>query len=193
MNWINKLTLKDNTVSYCFIVYMWQTLPPLLLQTVPWGPYFPLRKDCLQHYGKDKYFWVCNIIIISLWLKHLKTAIVNFFSKTTHCPFNTNWTQHCIQMKKKHEISHQTATHYHVICTIFRDFFFFTFLRRLCIILRKTWDTNRPNPATSRTPAMTPTAGIAQDLRVMSAGASNTETRAWGSCRWIEILGRWAS
>ena len=100
MNWINKLTLKDNTVSYCFIVYMWQTLPPLLLQTVPWGPYFPLRKDCLQHYGKDKYFWVC-IIIISLWLKHLKTAIVNFFSKTTHCPFNTNWTQHCIQKKKK--------------------------------------------------------------------------------------------
>ena len=37
-------TVKDKTISYCFFVcfLMWQTLPPLQLQTVFWGPYLPL-------------------------------------------------------------------------------------------------------------------------------------------------------
>ena len=45
INWQIKLTLKDDTVSYLFyFVYIWRTLPPL--QTVFWGPYFPLRTAC---------------------------------------------------------------------------------------------------------------------------------------------------
>lgn len=45
----------------------------------------------------------------------------------------------------------------------------FTFLRRLCITVRKTWDTIRPIPTASSRAEMTPTAGITNDLRVMSA------------------------
>lgn len=45
----------------------------------------------------------------------------------------------------------------------------FTFLRRLSITVRKTWDTIRPIPTASSRAEMTPTAGIRHDLRVMSA------------------------
>ena len=51
---MNKLTLKDNTVSYCGCVR---------------EPYFPLRTACLLSYGRDKYFWVC--IITLLYCKYL--------------------------------------------------------------------------------------------------------------------------
>lgn len=44
--------------------------------------------------------------------------------------------------------------------------------------VRKTWDTTKPIPTTSRRAEMIPTVEIAQDLRVMFAGASNTQSRA---------------
>ena len=56
---------------YC--VYMRQTLPPFHLQTVFWGPSFPLRTACLFTCEKDKYFWVC--IITSLTESILKIVL----------------------------------------------------------------------------------------------------------------------
>lgn len=68
----------------------------------------------------------------------------------------------------------------------------FTFLRRLCINVRKTWDTTKPIPTTSRRAEMIPTAGITHDLRVMFACAGYTEIRPRDSRGWMEtsISGR---
>lgn len=42
-----------------------------------------------------------------------------------------------------------------------------TFFRRLCIKVRKAWDTTKPIPTPSRRPEMIPAAGTTHDLRVM--------------------------
>ena len=39
------MSFKTNTLSE--FVYMWQTLPPLQLPTVFWGPYFPYYKKII--------------------------------------------------------------------------------------------------------------------------------------------------
>lgn len=52
---------------------------------------------------------------------------------------------------------------------------FITFFRRLCIKVRKTWDTTKPIPTTSRRAERIPTAGTRHDLRVMSAWEGGEE------------------
>lgn len=71
----------------------------------------------------------------------------------------------------------------------------FTFLRRLCMNVRKTWDTTKPIPTTSRRAEMIPTAGITHDLRVMFACAGYTEIRPRDTRGWMEtsVSGRSAS
>ena len=54
LNHLNKQTeLKGQHNILFYFVYMWRTLPPLLLQTVRCGPYFPQITACLFSNGKD--------------------------------------------------------------------------------------------------------------------------------------------
>ena len=60
INWINKLSLKDDTISYLFyFVYMWRTLTPFQLQIVCCGPYFPPRTACLCGIMEDPETHMC--------------------------------------------------------------------------------------------------------------------------------------
>ena len=45
-NKLNKQTAFTRSLTLFYIVYIWRTLPPLQLQTVFWGLYFPLRTGC---------------------------------------------------------------------------------------------------------------------------------------------------
>lgn len=67
----------------------------------------------------------------------------------------------------------------------------FTFLRRLCITVRKAWETIRPIPTASSRAEMTPTAGITHDLRVMSATQRSDLLRMNGrAASWVTVGGR---
>ena len=50
LGWINKLTLKGNTISYCFTLCIFGGPCHLSSFKVLWGPYFPLRTACLFSY-----------------------------------------------------------------------------------------------------------------------------------------------
>ena len=71
-SWPNKQMSKQTDLEgqesfkLFYFVYMWRTLPPVKLQTVFWGPYFPLRTACLFSYGKNGHFWVRTITSLML-------------------------------------------------------------------------------------------------------------------------------
>ena len=49
------------------------------------GPHFLLRRACLFRHGKNKHFWVCITFILNI--AKILILSLNFFSKTTQCPF----------------------------------------------------------------------------------------------------------
>ena len=83
INWINKLTSKNNTFSHCFVLFILGGPCHLFwLQTVFLrGPYFPLKTTSLYRFGKMNFHYylihISNITIQSL----------NFCSKSTQRPF----------------------------------------------------------------------------------------------------------
>ena len=75
INWTNKLTLKDNTVSCCFyFVYMWRTPPPMELQTPSFHPLF--IEQLVHTVTENIHFWGCITSLIS-------KLILHFFFQTT--------------------------------------------------------------------------------------------------------------
>ena len=79
INWTNKLTLKDNTISFSFTLFMCggPCRPSIYKQ---WGHDFPLRTACVSSCQKDKYY--------SVILQISKFGFWNFFSESTSCPFS---------------------------------------------------------------------------------------------------------
>ena len=71
-SWINKLTLKDNMISYSFTLFIFG---PATFQTVFGGPYFPLY-PCMGENKYFKYFYLMNNV-------NIKTPSFNFLSTTT--------------------------------------------------------------------------------------------------------------
>ena len=71
--WLNKLTLKDTTVSYCFILFLCGG--PCHLQTVFWDLIFLWEQLVYSVY---KMFLIDLINIVNI-----KILSSNFFSKTT--------------------------------------------------------------------------------------------------------------
>ena len=55
LNKLADLQGQHNSMLFYF-VHMWRTPPPFSLQTVFWGPYFPLRAACLFSYGGNFFF-----------------------------------------------------------------------------------------------------------------------------------------
>ena len=82
INWISKLTSKNNTFSYCFTLFILGGPCHLFwLQTeFLRGPCFPLRTASLFSYGKIN-FYFCLIHISNITIRSL-----NVFSKTTQHP-----------------------------------------------------------------------------------------------------------
>lgn len=81
INWMNKLTFKDN-ISFCFFsLYMWQTLPPFL--SSEGVPYFSPRTafliNFLNYFLKSVPYYLINIANVTI-------VRFNFF-KTTKPPF----------------------------------------------------------------------------------------------------------
>ena len=78
INWINKLTLKDNTISCCFILFIWRTLPTFYLQIVFCDLIFLWEQLAYSLMEKNTYFWVCSInLSIKQYIKigHLEVRL----------------------------------------------------------------------------------------------------------------------
>ena len=69
-NWINKLTLKENTIAYCFTLFICDPSTFLASSSVL-GPYFPLRTGCLFTYMELYHYLIC-IFKFSVWISSRK-------------------------------------------------------------------------------------------------------------------------
>ena len=101
LNWLNKLSLKDNTVSYTLCLYVADPATFLASDSVP-GPYFSLRTSCLFRHGKNN--------ISQFVLSPHKYCSLYFSSKTTQCPFNVSALYCSRRIHTVQSVTARTAT-----------------------------------------------------------------------------------
>ena len=88
MNWINKLSLKDDTTSYCFTLFIYVADPATILasNSVSWDPIFLWEQLVYSVMDKmnssDLYYELINI-------ETVKLLRLSSFSETTSCPFKS--------------------------------------------------------------------------------------------------------
>ena len=81
-DWINKLTVKDNIISYYFSLLMCGGPCHLSSFKQCSGT---LLKSLFMQFGKGKYFM--NFCSYLIFIVNINILSLNYFSKTTQCPF----------------------------------------------------------------------------------------------------------
>ena len=106
--WINKLTLKDNTISYCFTLFMCGVDPAIFL--VFWDLMF-LSNQLVYSLAGEKNTYFLSLYHFLIDIINVENLSSNFSSKMTQLKLgwkiNQNWNPHCTQFPRQIMSRHQ--------------------------------------------------------------------------------------